>query len=204
MYDLNLNLNDIIAEKDEKNRRLLTVELRNLGGYETVEEFFKEIRKASEKNDPKALRLYRFAQWLSHESVFYGLMDLLDSLKTSVHMEYALKAITKIPENTEVLHKSVSTLLNSIQRFNDVGVLYQAVSLLHRMEEVDKSLRDCLKSHEKIIMDESVLIEAGNRIENLAKYESDFHKNSDVRAEFTSKDEFIEFVNLFTKFKNTV
>ena len=41
-------------------------------------------------------------------------------------------------------------------------------------------------------------------MENLAKYEEDFHKNSDVRADFASKDRFIEFANEFINFKNTL
>lgn len=62
----------------------------------------------SEKNDPKAIRLYRFAEWLSHESIFYSLVNLLEDLKSSVHTEYAIKAITKIPNEPKALCEAVS------------------------------------------------------------------------------------------------
>jgi len=204
MYVMEMNLEDIIAEKDEKNQRLLMAEFRNLGGYETLGEFFEDLEEMSEKNDPKAIRLYRFAEWLSHESLFYSLVNLLEDLKSSVHTEYAIKAITKIPNEPKALCEAVSKVLDSVQRFQEPGVLYQAVALLHRMEMVDSSVRACLRTRRRITLDENVLREVSNRMENLAKYEEDFHKNSDVRADFASKDKFIEFANEFINFKNTL
>ena len=204
MYVMEMNLEDIIAEKDEKDQRLLMAEFRNLGGYETLGEFFYYFEKMSEKNDPKAIRLYRFAEWLSHESLFYSLVNLLEDLKSSVHTEYAIKAITKIPNEPKALCEAVSKVLDSVQRFQEPGVLYQAVALLHRMEMVDSSVRACLRTRRRITLDENVLREVSNRMENLAKYEEDFHKNSDVRADFASKDKFIEFANEFINFKNTL
>jgi hypothetical protein len=49
MYVMEMNLEDIIAEKDEKNQRLLMAEFRNLGGYETLGEFFEDLEEMSEK-----------------------------------------------------------------------------------------------------------------------------------------------------------
>ena len=72
------------------------------------------------------------------------------------------------------------------------------------MEMVDSSVRACLRTSRRITLDENVLREVSNRMENLAKYEEDFHKNSDVRADFASKDRFIEFANEFINFKNTL
>ena len=43
MYVMEMNLEDIIAEKDEKDQRLLMAEFRNLGGYETIGEFFEDL-----------------------------------------------------------------------------------------------------------------------------------------------------------------
>ena len=60
---------------------------------------------------------------------------------------------------------------------------------------------DCLRSANKIKMDEKVLKEVSNRMDNLEKYEDDFHKNSEVRADFTSNDKFIEFATEFIEFK---
>ncbi len=49
MYVMEMNLEDIIAEKDEKDQRLLMAEFRNLGGYETLGEFFEDLEEMSEK-----------------------------------------------------------------------------------------------------------------------------------------------------------
>ena len=201
MFEMDTKLTNIIEAKDEKDQRLLKTELKNLGGYETLGDFFKDLKDLSEQNDSKAIRLYRFAEWLSHESLFINLMNLLPDLKSSVHTEYAIKAMSHIPSEPKVLCEAVSKVLDSAQRFQEPGVLYQAVALLYRMEKIDTSVMDCLRSANKIKMDEKVLKEVSNRMDNLEKYEDDFHKNSEVRADFTSNDKFIEFANEFIEFK---
>ncbi len=204
MYATQMNLMDIINAKDESRQNLLKTELSNIGGYVSVKDLFDDLKQLSEQNNPKAIRLYRFAEWLSDENLFYSLVNLLPELKSSVHAEYAIKAITQLPSNSAALCEAVSKLLECVQSFQEPGVLYQAVALLSRMEKIEPNVMTCLRNAKKIKIDEDVLKEVSNRMENLTKYEEDFHKNSDVRAEFTSNDKFLEFASEFIDFKNAL
>lgn len=196
---LNKRIDEFLEGVEEAKKVQIEKELESLNYPKTVGELLQILKQGLSKKDSTVNRCFRLIKNLDSEEFFSHVLDILKSTEESIHIQYGMQALSKIPKDAELVKSYIPDILNIIAAAEDHKILYQGVVLLYRISKAHPQL-DSMLNKKSVKVKLPLFQDALQMATNLENWEEDFHRYSDVRSELNNTDEFFNFANQFLAF----
>ncbi len=196
---LNQEIKQVLEGFEEGRKIQLQKELDMIHSPRTLGELLQEMEKHIEAKSPLTLHFFKVIETLELEDLFPYVLNTIDKMESSVYKEYAFRSLSAISKDIEEVGKYVPAVLKVIEESKDYRVVYQGVITLYKMVKVHPQLENQL-NEKRISVNLSIIQDILSMLKHVDKWESDFHKNSDVRTPLGDPEEFFAFANQFIGF----
>ncbi|AKL93712.1 hypothetical protein CACET_c01960 [Clostridium aceticum] len=166
--------------------------------HETAGELLEALKKAMTEKSPAVNSYFRAVKNLGMGEFFPYIVEILKETEESIYRQYGFQALSTIPQDIDMVRKYIPDIMKMIESTDEPKVVYQGVLVLYRISKNHPEL-DPLLNRKSISISLPVFQDALKLVNNLEKWEADFHKNSGVRSELRHPDTFLNFANQFIK-----
>lgn len=192
-------IEDFIVDIEETRKVLIEKELEAIGFPETVGALIRLLDRGLYEKNAVVNHCFLLIKHLEREEFFPYVLDILKVTDESIYVQYGLRALSTIPKDADLVEKLIPDIMQIIESASDHKVIYQGVVLLYRISKTHPQL-DSLLNKKSVKVNTSLFQDALKMVNNLDRWEADFHKNSNVRSELNHPDDFFNFANQFICF----
>ncbi|AOY75565.1 hypothetical protein [Clostridium formicaceticum] len=164
--------------------------------HQTAGKLLEGLKKAIKEKSSSVNIYFRNIKNLGMEGFFPYIIEVLKETEESIYRQYGLQALSTIPKDIDVVRKYIPDIMEMIESTDEPKVIYQGVLVLYRISKAHPEL-DPLLNKKSIRVSLPVFQDALKLVNNLEKWEADFHKNSGVRSELRHPETFLNFANQF-------
>ncbi|SNS63931.1 hypothetical protein SAMN05446037_101556 [Anaerovirgula multivorans] len=189
----------LIDNVEESKKILIEKELEAIGYPETVGALIRLLDRGLFERDTIVNHCFLLIKHLEQEEFFPYILDILKVTDESIYIQYGIRALSTIPKDTDLVRKLIPDIMQIIESATDHKIIYQGVVLLYRISKVHPQL-DSLLNRKSIKVNTSLFQDTLQMVNNLDRWEADFHKHSNVRSELNHPDAFFNFANQFMIF----
>lgn len=196
---LNQEIKQILERLENSRKIQLEKELQMVNNPRTLGELLQELERNIEEKSSLTPHFFKVIETMELEDLFPYVLNTIDKMDSSVFKEYAFRSLSAVSKDVEEVGRYVPSVLKVIEESTDYRVIYQGIVALYKMVETHPQLEKQL-NEKRISIKLSIIQDILSMLKHIDKWESDFHKNSNVRTPLGDPDEFFAFASHFIAF----
>ncbi|SHJ09790.1 hypothetical protein SAMN02745975_01280 [Geosporobacter subterraneus DSM 17957] len=196
---LSKEINQVFEGFEEGKKIQLQKELELIQNPRTIGELLKALEEHIKEKSSLTPHFFKVIETLELEDLFPYVLNAIEKIDSSLFKEYVFRSLSAISRDIEEVEKYLPAVMRIIEESKDYRVVYQGVVALYKMVQAHPSLGKQL-NQKRIAVNLSILQDILNMLKHVDRWESDFHKNSNVRTPLGDPDEFFAFASQFMAF----
>ncbi len=192
-------ISELILNVNEMDRKPLLSFNKMIGSPERVENFLEIFFTAVEQNTSKQTICFKMIEKFASPEFYSEVIKILSGNCNNIQVQTIFKSTVAIPDDIELVKKSIPIITRKIREVFDPEVMYHGVCLLYRLISKFPELEYVLESN-YIMLGKEELDACIKRFEILYMWQTKEHRGKAKPGYIDNLEEFMDFSLRFIKF----